>query len=241
LETIWLNNINVASTNAGACKSKQNVVLSISSGNGPEECAYAAACTMQVILKEAKGKLLNTAVLETEVSHYNDGNILSCLLAIEGEGAEEFGLSWAGTIQWVWQSKYRPHHKRKNWFVAVSMLSVPKNSAAFSQRDVRYETARASGPGGQNVNKTETMVRAVHIPTGKSVVCRDERSQLMNKKLALAKLAALFADEAESQKQNLEKDLRHKHYELERGNPIRIYDGETLSPINVRSPHASGR
>lgn len=227
----------------------ETIWLQISSGNGPEECAYAAACTMQVILKDAKEKLsvnvhshcaseLKTTVLETEASRHK-GNILSCLLAIEGEGAEDFCLSWEGSIKWIWQSKYRPGHKRKNWFVAVSLLRAPKSNATFCEKDVRYETARAGGPGGQNVNKTETMVRAVHIPTGKSVVCRNERSQMMNKKLALAKLAALFAEEAESQKQNLEKDLRHKHYELERGNPIRIYDGETLRPITVSSHHAS--
>jgi peptide chain release factor len=184
---------------------------------------------MQAILKAAKDRLLSAAVLETENSAM--GNVLSCLLVIEGDGAEDFGRSWAGSIQWVWQSKYRPHHKRKNWFVAVSMLGVPGVDAAFSVTDVRYETARSGGPGGQNVNKTETMVRAVHIPTGKSAVCRSERSQLMNKKLALARLAALFADETETQKQNLEKDLRHKHYEVERGNPIRVYDGETLRLI----------
>jgi peptide chain release factor len=193
---------------------------------------------VRVILKELENKPLSAAILETEASVVGN-NIRSCLLVIEGEGAEDFGRLWAGSIQWVWQSTYRPHHKRKNWFVAVSMMSVPvDNSGAFALKDVRYETARAGGPGGQNVNKTETMVRAVHIPTGKSAVCRSERSQLMNKKLALARLAALFQDEADAQKQNLEKDLRHKHYEVERGNPIRVYDGETLRLIRDFSSHS---
>jgi peptide chain release factor len=187
-------------------------------------------------LKEAKEKSLSAAVLETEPSTGRsaiEGNILSCLLAVEGTGAEDFCVSWAGSIQWIWQSKYRPHHKRKNWFVAVSVLHPQTSTADFSERDVRYETARAAGPGGQNVNKTETMVRAIHVPTGRSVVCRSERSQLMNKKLALAKLAALFAGDARSNKQNLEKDLRHNHYELKRGNPIRIYDADTLRRKDV--------
>jgi peptide chain release factor len=201
--------------------------LQISSGSGPEECAYAVACTVRVMEKEMEALRLQSSVLETEPS-YRAGNMRSCLLAVEGEGALEFCESWVGAVQWVWQSTYRPHHKRKNWFVAVSLLTVPENGAGFAEKDVRFETARSGGPGGQNVNKTETMVRAVHVPTGKSAVCRSERSQLLNKRLALAKLAALLAGEAATEEAQREAELRHKHWEVVRGNPHRVYDGATL-------------
>jgi peptide chain release factor len=208
--------------------------LSISSGNGPEECAYAASLTVKVLLQEIQNlpqKNINAEVLESEPSLVK-GNIKSALIALEGDGAERFISSWLGIIKWIWKSTYRPHHKRKNWFVSVKPYFMPETDNEFSLSEVRFETAKAGGPGGQYVNKTETAVRAVHIPTGKSAVARGERSQLMNKKLALARLASLFADEKKHKEQQNHSELRHTHWELERGNPIRVYDGETLKLLN---------
>jgi peptide chain release factor len=207
--------------------------LSISAGNGPEECAYAAALTLQVMLQEIqsyKKTAIEMRIIETEPS-YVKGNIRSALIAIEGKGIKEFADQWTGVIQWIWRSVYRPHHKRKNWFVQIVPYTEPSSGDVFSIADVRFETAKASGPGGQHVNKTETAVRAVHMPTGKNAIARNERSQLMNKRLALARLAALFNDEQEEKQKRSRASLRHSHWELVRGNPIRVYDGETMKLI----------
>jgi peptide chain release factor len=207
--------------------------LSVSAGSGPEECAHAAALTVQAMLREASSDI-RISVIESE-SAREKGNLRSALLALEGEGAKKFADSWTGIIQWIWQSTYRPHHKRKNWFVQVKPYTAPAPGELFSPADVRFETARSGGPGGQYVNKTETAFRAVHIPTGKSAVARNERSQLLNKRLALARLASLLAEGQSDREKQSRSDLRHSHWELERGNPVRVYDGETFKLLRKKN------
>ena len=209
------------------------VWLSISAGNGPEECAYAASLTVKALIQEIRSltdKDIKAEIIESEETQVK-GNIRSALISLEGNKVDELAHSWIGIIQWIWKSMYRPHHKRKNWFVSVKPYLTVNEKGLFSLSDVRFETAKSGGPGGQHVNKTETAVRAIHIPTGKCAAASGERSQLMNKKLALASLASLFADEKAAREQHNRSELRHSHWELERGNPVRIYDGETMELI----------
>ena len=212
----------------------ETIYLSITAGNGPEECAHAVALTLQIIKKETEEqKEISMRILETEGSRIK-GNCRSALIAIEGKNVRDFSESWTGIIQWIWQSEYRPHHKRKNWFISVKPFVEPKPGEVFSPENVHFETSKAGGPGGQHVNKTETAVRAMHIPTGKSVVARGERSQLLNKKIALIRLSALVEKERADKELQVKAGLRHSHWELERGNPVRVYDGKTLKLIRSR-------
>ena len=215
----------------------ETIWLNISAGSGPEECAHAVALTVQALQQEIMNQPelgIKIIIVESEPAR-EKGNIRSALIKIEGEGINDFINSWTGVIQWIWQSTYRPHHKRKNWFVQVKPYTEPESGDLFSVSDVRFETAKAGGPGGQYVNKTETAVRAVHVPTGKSTVAREERSQLMNKRLAIARLASMIIEEQEDKQRQSRSDLRHSHWELERGNPIRVYNGETMKLIRKKN------
>jgi len=201
---------------------EQIIRLSISAGTGPEECAFAAGRTLEKLLDSAKEHNISAEVIETTPTQIK-GNIRSALVSLKGKEVLSFANSWTGVIQWIWQSVYRPHHRRKNWFVQITPYDEPAMENVFLEKDVRFETAKASGPGGQYVNKTESAVRAIHIPTGKSVYVQEERSQLMNKKTAIKKLAELLDEEQVKTEKLSCSARRHTHYELERGNPIRVF------------------
>lgn len=203
----------------------ERIWLQISSGRGPAECQLAVAKLTDVLMREARASGLACEVLDV-VDGDARGAALSTLLSLEGEGARCFALSTSGSVQWICASPVRPGHKRKNWFVGVELLAPPDVAAeTLRPQDVTFEAMRASGPGGQHVNKTESAVRATHKPTGLVATAREERSQTMNKKLALARLAAMLASGAAAAKSNAERERWAQHDALERGRPVRTFEG----------------
>ncbi|MCI5164803.1 MAG: peptide chain release factor H [Candidatus Electrothrix sp. GM3_4] len=133
--------------------------------------------------------------------------------------------SWEGTIQWIAQSPFRPRHKRKNWFVGVQRIFPPEEKE-LSSKDFKFESMRASGPGGQHVNKVNSAIRVTHLPTGLATMAQEERSQHMNKKLALSRLLAKIQEEQDTRAQQSQQEQWGMHNDLERGNPVRVFEGE---------------
>lgn len=196
--------------------------LLLSAGRGPAECQIAVRGFLDVLMAEAAAAKIRAEVIDTEDG--SDGP-LSVLVSLTGDGADGFAKEWEGTLRWTCPSPLRRGWPRKNWFVGASVLSPPPDTSPLRLSDVTITTMRASGPGGQHVNKTESAVRAVHRPTGLSTVAREERSQHRNKELALARLAAMLAGDASQADADAKRLAWNRHDSLERGNPARTYAG----------------
>ena len=161
--------------------------IQITSGRGPVECCRVVVLVMNKIIKQAKSLGYEVEVVEHEDGS-NDGCMFSATLAIEGNNIFSLKSEWEGSVLWVAQKNpFRPWHRRKNWFVGVHFFK-PLQAGTINDSDITYETLRSSGPGGQNVNKVETAVRAIHVPSGTTVLASDMRSQSQNKKLARERL-----------------------------------------------------
>ena len=205
--------------------------LQISSGRGPVECQLAVQKLVERILKEAKTSDVDVQVIEHQPGD-KKRTALSCLLSLSGDHSEHFSDEWTGTILWICKSPYRKNHKRKNWFISVESLQPTENSQfKLKQTDVSFQTLRASGPGGQHVNTTESAVRATHTPSGISVVASEERSQHMNKKLALARIRQKLSNLKEDADASQKHTQWAQHDSLQRGDASRVFQGEQFTEI----------
>jgi len=198
------------------------VWLQVTAGQGPSECAWAVVKVLEQIQQEAKSASLEFKTIEIEPGP-EPGTAQSALVSIAGDaGLEEFANSWGGTVQWTARSPFRPAHKRKNWFVGIDLLESV-DETRFDLREVRWETMRASGPGGQHVNRTESAVRVTHLPTGVQSTAMEERSQHRNRKLALARLTKKLNEINSKRYGDTREERWRAHQELERGNPVRVF------------------
>jgi peptide chain release factor len=186
------------------------ILMQISANTGPAECCLGVAKLLAHLEKKAGASGLALTLVE-EVPLGTTGLLQSVLLAFEGKEAacRRFAAPYAGTILWVCPSSLRPRHPRKNWFLDVALFAEPPRGFGS---EVRLETMRSSGPGGQHANKTETAVRATHVATGLSVKVGGSRSQAANKAAALALLDAKVREHVErgSDETRAQRSLRHR-------------------------------
>ncbi len=204
----------------------KKMIIQITSGKGPAECCRVVARVQELMLQQASKQGIALNVLENRTGEHK-GTLLSATLSAEGDDLQNFISEWAGTVQWIAQSPYRKHHKRKNWFVGVAAFDV-QELQQWDPKAVRLETCRSAGPGGQNVNKVETAVRGTHLPSGLQVMAMDSRSQLENKKLCLARLEAKVTVWHTEQLMEQQQSQWQEHNMLERGGPVKTIKAELI-------------
>ena len=200
-----------------------SIWIQITSGMGPEECRRVVSRITALILSDASKASATMHVIE-QVAGNAPNTYQSLVLSLESDHAPDWLYPWLGTIQWTNSSPYRPNHRRKNWFIGVYLLEQPEHHK-WKISDVQIDTFRASGPGGQHVNKTESAIRATHLPTGLTAVSQDARSQYENRQLALERLKRRLQNENDETNQEAKRKLRERHGQLERGKPVKVFSG----------------
>jgi len=206
------------------------ILLQLSSGQGPIECCQAVGLAVRELEKQCRESGIGIAIVET-IDAKENGCFKSLLLKLESTGddvkARQLAANWQGSMLWICQSRFRPKHKRKNWFFSGAVFEVDEHTLSKVERDkeVTFQTCRASGAGGQHVNTTDSAVRATHNPTGVSVRVESERSQHANKRLAFALLSQKLETLKIEQQSAQEKERWQQHWDLERGNPKRTFEG----------------
>jgi peptide chain release factor len=195
--------------------------LQLTANTGPAECCLAVTKAVTALHREAAAAQVQLSAVD-EVRGRAPGTFFSVLLKLEGDNAEVLAKRWCGTILWICTSPYRLHHRRKNWFLSGAIFHpVPP----LPESAVVFKTTRASGPGGQHVNTSDTAVIAIHTGTGVSVRVQTERSQHQNKVLAAELLASKVAALEEAEQNKGKADRRMHHYRAERGNACRVFVG----------------
>lgn len=189
------------------------MIIQLSSGQGPAECELAVVKLYHTLKKEHS---------DIELIQKHTSKTSGCCSSIMFSTEDDLS-DLDGTIQWICESPFRLHHKRKNWYVTVSI--IPEVPSICTDHEIKFERFHCGGNGGQNVNKVETGVRLIHIPTGITVTSTTQRSQFQNRKNALDKLNLILTEKEASNKAEQTNAAWREHTQIVRGNPIRVYKG----------------
>ena len=168
-----------------------------------------------------------------------EGGIKSVTLKVEGENAYGFLKGEKGVHRLVRISPYDSSNKRHTSFASVDVFPEIEEitDIEINPKDLRIDTYRSGGAGGQHVNKTDSAVRITHIPTGVTVSCQSERSQMFNRDTAMRQLIAkLLIIKQEENREKIE-DIQGKYSQIAWGSQIRSY---VFQPYTLVKDHRTG-
>ncbi len=215
----------------------RNAILALHAGAGGTESQDWAEMLLRMYVRWAERRGFHTEVLDT--SPGEEAGIKSAMLEIKGEYAYGYLRAERGVHRLVRLSPYDSDHARHTSFALVEVLPEAEEAmeVKVSPEDLKVETFRSSGPGGQNMQKTSSAVRITHLPSGLVVSCQSERSQYQNKEIALRVLQARLLEQENSKRADERAKLKGEHQSAAWGNQIRSY---VLHPYRMVKDHRTG-
>jgi peptide chain release factor 2 len=218
----------------GEPEDSSNAIVSINAGAGGTEAQDWADMLLRMYLRYAE-----RSGFQTEIVEYQEGDeagLKSSTFLVKGDYAFGYLKSESGVHRLVRISPYDSNKRRHTSFASVFVSPEIDDSIEvdIEEKDLRIDTYRASGAGGQHVNKTDSAIRITHAPTGIVVSCQNERSQRQNKETAMKILRArLYELEREKQREKLD-ELNSTKKEIGWGSQIRSY---VLHPYRMIKDH----
>lgn len=214
---------------------KHKALLSLYAGAGGVDAQDWAAMLLRMYQRYAQKKGWSFVLLHQ--SWGEQKGLKSASVEIKGADAYEYLKSESGVHRLIRISPFSAKKLRHTSFALVEILpEIVTTEIKLNPNDLRFETFRSSGPGGQNVNKLETAVRVTHMPTGTSVAVQSERSQAQNKEKALRVLYSKLVKKMETEKAKEISELK-PGVSIEWGSQIRSY---VLHPYQMVKDHRTG-
>jgi peptide chain release factor 2 len=218
-----LNNIKLETLLTGEYD-KNNAILTMHAGAGGTEAQDWVQMLLRMYLRwaEKSGYLVKTL----DILDGDDAGIKSVSIEIKGDNAYGYLRSEKGVHRLVRISPFDSSGRRHTSFASVDVmpeLSDEDTEIQINSEDLRVDTYRASGAGGQHINKTDSAVRLTHLPTGVVVSCQTERSQHQNKDNAMKMLIAKLLELKEREQKEKIEDLKGVQLEIGWGSQIRSY------------------
>lgn len=215
----------------------RDALLAIHAGAGGTESQDWAEMLLRMYIRWAERRGYGAELLDT--SPGEEAGIKSAMLEISGDYGYGYLKSEHGVHRLVRLSPFNADHARHTSFALVEVLpAVDKATEVHIGPDeLKVETFRSSGPGGQHMQKTSSAVRITHLPTGLVATCQSQRSQYQNKEVALKVLQARLLDMQRAKEAEERARLKGEHQSAAWGNQIRSY---VLHPYKMVKDHRTG-